>query len=155
MKVAEIKERLAELEIEIPEGVTKKADLMALLPEDGGEEEAEETTPEPEPEPELKVPPVHTQASPRLMRLVSKGMTVGDAKAQIQKETARAKKQNPEPEAKAQKAVNLLGLPVGHPDSEPALKQRLTDKGIEFHPGMKGDKLIEFYRAEVIGTPEA
>lgn len=53
--------------------------------------------------------------------------------------------------------LNALGLPKGCPEDRNAMKQALTDEGVEFHPNMKTEKLIDLFREAVLAkqAPEA
>ena len=53
--------------------------------------------------------------------------------------------------------LNALGLPKGCPEDRNALKQALTDEGVEFHPNMRTEKLIDLFREAVLAkqAPEA
>lgn len=53
--------------------------------------------------------------------------------------------------------LNALGLPKGCPEDRNALKEALTNEGVEFHPNMKTEKLIDLFREAVLAkqAPEA
>ena len=95
-----------------------------------------------------ETPQAEENVSLALCNLTSRGYTLAEARAILAETSHGGKGEAP---TETLTGLNLIGLPIGCPDSEEGLAEALKSRGFEQHPNTKLERLISVYRKEVLG----